>query len=108
MEPSSLTWRERIVAARARGGFTREDRDLAASWGTCAVSEQAIARTGHYQRLPSEGARSYHIETEWPDLYSPGHAFYWKAVAVDNFDEAERLLDQIEDEALRLKRERAG
>ena len=38
-----MTWRERIVAARARGKFTKRQKDMALDWTTCAVGEQHAA-----------------------------------------------------------------
>jgi hypothetical protein len=35
-----MTWYERIEAAEQRGGFTKEDWDLAGGWATCACGEQ--------------------------------------------------------------------
>lgn len=94
-----MTWRERIVEARERGCFTKMDWYDAHDFSSCAVGEQRLALPGVVVMMD---------DCEAPDddmLYSLGYAFFWKAVKVDDFTEAERLLDAIEDRVLVLKRE---
>ena len=37
----TLTWYRRILAAKKRGGFTRDDDRAASDWNSCAVGEKA-------------------------------------------------------------------
>ena len=87
-----MTWRERIVVARERGQFTREDIELASEWDTCAVGELGIV----IHKIPNLLLAI--------DFVTDGSAFVG-AVTRHEFDEAERLLDNIADLALCLKRE---
>lgn len=99
------TWRERIALARDRGSFTDDDIRDAASWLTCAVSEQPQAE--EYQHLKNERV-SVICSFVWDKLLplaEPGQDFY-NAVKYHECDRAESLLDRIEDESARLKRER--
>ena len=102
----AMMWRERIQAARQRGVFTQEDRMDAGCIGSttsyrlCAVGEQA-------DRMGSD------LIFDWPKdrvgvtdplLRDLGGQFAG-CVAVGDFDEAEHVLDVIENRALCLKRE---
>ena len=99
-------WRERIQAARERGYFTSKDKRDAGGigretgYGLCAVGEQADCVGAplifHY---PED-----RIGVLDEFLKAWGGAFAG-AVSVDDYDEAERLLDLIEDRALAIKRE---
>lgn len=85
-----MTWRERIHLARQNTqGLTNEDRDLWRSTDTCPAAE-AIA---HY------GLDTYRAF----ELYVLGTQAHHCAV-YRRFDEAESLLDLIEDRALEIKR----
>jgi hypothetical protein len=89
-----MRWRERIPAARERGGFTDEDRALASRWATCAVGECAAGLSDFSAvplRIPSP-------------LILPGTAFL-ETVQDDEFSDAEDWLTRIEDRVLELKRE---
>ena len=93
------TWRERIVAARARGGFTEEEKrtivdcescfwaDVRADFGVepCSPLELALLNDPVLERLVFRRAIA--------------------AVAKDDMDRAERILDQMYDRMLTLKRE---
>ena len=95
------TWRERIAEARARGKFDREDVRDVGGWFTCAVGEQ------HANVAPFvvvQSATDGPIDKEIDRL---GMQFMG-AVDFNDFDEAERLLDAIEDRALTLKRGSLG
>jgi hypothetical protein len=96
------TWRERIAEARERGKFTDEDRQDAYHPCTCGVGEMET-RFG-LEDDPRVNAVFYrNTNKQWEGL-----AFRFpEAIAVDDFDEADRLLDAIEDRALALKREQA-
>ena len=87
-----MTWRERIAAARKRGRFTKTDVNLAAEWSTCAAGEHDCMPWNVSNLQVAIG------------LIDDGAAFAG-AVARNEFDTAEQLLDSIEDLALRLKRE---
>jgi len=98
-----MTWRERIAEARERGKFTTEDRALAGEWATCAVGEQAV-RAGHETitaRVDFAALMARPLMT-WDDC--DGQRFF-EAVMAHAVNEADRLLDAIEDRALQLKRE---
>lgn len=108
-----MTWRERIAAARQRGKFTTADVHLACGcgWRTCAVGEQAAPYPELWRTLAPFSA----FETESISVLIPiDPVLIWlggnsrgfgKAVRTDDIDEAERLLDAIEDRVLELKRE---
>jgi len=91
------TWRERIVEAKERGKFSKEDRQDAWHADTCAVGETLCLgpfsdeNAARYERF--EGAYGY-----------PGNLFT-NAVTQNDFAGAEAALDQIEDAALQFKRE---
>jgi hypothetical protein len=89
------TWRERIVRARERGGFTRDDRKRAASPLTCAWAEMNDAY-GLGLKRNGLGFADSMVERQ-------GWAFY---LAVDSnaVEQAEVRLIAIEDAALELKR----
>jgi len=103
------TWRERVVEARARGRFTQQDNRDAGKWETCAVGEQARLLPGVVTFRPMISG----IPTSlWPADYSL-REFGWgadnsggftDAVHRNDFDQAERMLDAIEDRVLELKR----
>jgi hypothetical protein len=103
------SWRERIVEAKERGGFTREDFFLAGNteiggppdpgYARCAVGEQA----DHYGAdlfflCPEDrfGVKDERLAT-WGGEFAG-------AVYGDDFTRAESLLSQIEDRALQIKR----
>jgi len=97
----SKSWRERIAEARERGGFTPEDRGAISSFQTCAVAE-------HPHLMHFEGGRlvgDLSIGINDP-VYQNG-ILLTSAVFGNRFDEAERLLNAIEDRALELKRGQA-
>lgn len=85
------TWRARIIDARARGFFTPEDLALMKSPSTCMAAEVA-ARCGIRFTNQSRG------------LWMLGTEAMWR-MEDREIDCVEQLLDAIEDEALRLKRE---
>ena len=94
------TWRERLIAARSRGYFTQEDCALASDWNQCAVGEQrAIAPTVVL-------CTSLLLGPEDETLYELGRKFY-AAIKAGDIDEAERILDEIEDWILEMKRRAA-
>ena len=98
-------WRERIQAARERQGFTRKDKMDAGGIGSltlyrlCAVGEQAdrIGANLIFE-FPEERIG---VLDEWLKKWGGNFA---GEVTLGRFDHAERLLDQIEDRALELKR----
>lgn len=98
------TWRERIVDARKRGNFNWQDIDDATgSWLTCAVGEQ--------HKLHAQVVVLGMIDEPLDDeLYSLGDTFqgFGRAVQNNDIDQAEQLLDKIEDRVLELKREAGG
>lgn len=86
-----MIWRERVAMAEESGHFTADDWELAQCWTTCAIGEQ-------WQIAPQIR------DMKWDCEASLGMSF-WNAVDTDQPKLASRILDQIEDEALRLKRE---
>lgn len=110
------TWRERIMDARRRGKFTKYEQNLAASWSRCAVGEQreampfvvVVKPECPLSNLQSEN-RHARLTAGAPadsELNRLGFEFYDIGVCVHNFDEAERILELIEDRVLQLKREK--
>ena len=106
-----MTWRERIQAARERGGFTQDDVWAADHWGTCAVGEQRAAMplvvqykwiTDNYE-VPKDRALR-RLGSVRSGIFGWGKGFA-AAVRDNDFARAEDLLDAIEDRALQLKRE---
>jgi hypothetical protein len=90
------TWRERIMEARARGTFTRDDRRLAGPFGTCMV--------GECQERFGVSVMSLTLEPPYQSLTYAGAQFF-SAVNRDDFDAAERIMEAMEDHALQLKRQ---
>ena len=93
----TMTWRERIQAARERGRFTPYDRDDASEYCSCAVGET----------VEKYGVSRGGFVCDKGSLFSAqavGVRFY-RAVKANSFDEAEALLDAIEDRGVELKRE---
>ena len=86
------TWRERITA-----GLTRHDANDSQNWCRCAVAEQRA--NGMPIQVVEPGCLDAPVDAE---LYQLGMAFDL-AVKDLNANEAERLLDAIEDRALELK-----
>jgi hypothetical protein len=96
-----MTWRERVAEARERGAFTEFEKICAQSWSTCAVGEQ---RTLHPEVvLTFNGDVSPRDSNLWNLGCDMDGGFAW-SVRTDNFRDAERLLDAIEDRVLQLKR----
>ena len=95
-----MTWRERIVAARARGWFDSQDLAACVAIETCPAAETALAygvgreTSASRSRLPF-----YHA-----DLHALGDGMHDLMTARD-FDGCERLLDSMEDHAVQFKRE---
>ena len=95
------TWRERVIAAKARGTFTRDECSAACSWLTCAVGEQRASLPQvviYVNGVAPEDDVLAHLGSDF------GTGFAW-AVSRADFGLAERILDQIEDRVLQLKRE---
>ena len=98
----TLTWRERIAAAKARGCFTRADKRMAGNWATCAVGEQAEAQP----LVVRFELDRIHLGPEDGILFRLGGVCgFYAAVLDDQFVLAETLLDAIEDRTVVLKRE---
>ena len=85
------TWRERVADAKERGRFTDQDVDLAADWNSCAVGEQHALHPFIVKLFPT-------------NMFQEGFDFI-TAVSDDRIDEADALLDRIEDRVLQLKRD---
>lgn len=107
------TWRERVVAAAARGRFTVADWKLAKSWVTCAVGEQhalhpELGLYGTWGRRPP--AIDFDMGPEDLELSRLGDEAtgFYAAVRENDIDRASDLLDAIEDRVLVLKREKHG
>lgn len=100
------TWRERIAAARERGAFTDTDRDdIGHSSKTCMVGDVIRRTFGEYRAVLFHDPR-------FARLYALGYEDVpgccpVRHVRSNEFDAADKDLDQIEDEALRIKRESA-
>lgn len=95
------TWRERIMEARERGSFTKEDFDLWSRLHTCPAGVVAI-EYGLISGVLISGFMSCPLPAR---LYDLGNKF---GTAMDRnyFNKAEQLLDEIEETALELKRKR--
>lgn len=100
------TWRERIVEAQARRKFTQEDKDLAADWATCAVGEQRLIHP-LVVKMPTNPRGPWWVGRPEDDvLMDLGCADgFYDAVRRHAYRKADRILDQIEDRVLQLKRE---
>ncbi len=96
----TMTWRERIAAARDRGRFTKRETKLAESWHTCAIGEQHQQLPDVVVYMPDSDKTA---SPDDPHLCRLGHDFY-RTVMRGCADDAEALLDQIEDRVLQLKR----
>lgn len=103
-----MTWRERIVAARERGGFTHEDHKRAYAWTTCAVGEQVDLTGERVQVLPVrfDGVQNEALVTlgvkfvGCVSMACTGHN--WAPLTAE-IDEAEAILDAVEDRVFELK-----
>lgn len=93
-------WRERIAAARERGAFTPEDYEAIQDYPTCMVGEASVI-LGDCAWRQHESLARMGLNTPWPNWVGP----LW-CVFANLFDLAEDRLDAIEDEVLRIKRER--
>jgi hypothetical protein len=96
------TWRERIVAARERGGFSDAEREMAAVYRTCAVGEMSAATGLSWADLDAW------VDWKVVGFWSPASGRFTNAVRTNQFESAEEVLDAIEDRALVLKREALG
>jgi hypothetical protein len=92
------TWRERNAEARERGAYTAQDAEDVRHWASCFIGE-------HVQKGALQA-------TAWADLDGTLFGLGMRAADVilgpetpDRFNEADRLLDAIEDRVLALKRE---
>jgi hypothetical protein len=106
---SGPSWRERILAARERGGFTDAEKARAcADWTTCAVGEQI-----------ANGVVTWvDVHGQWEDgvgcvVGRDGELrrlglWFGEAVDTDDMDRAEALLEAIESRALAVKRAGGG
>ena len=99
-----MLWRERISAARSRGRFTQGDVSDAFSPDRCAVGElthQGLTAEETYQFYSAFGGSG--LGSEFAAVIFAGSIFGGAYV-----DRAEALLDQIEDQALQIKRGRTA
>jgi hypothetical protein len=105
-----MTWRERIAAARERGRFTQDDTRAGASWETCAVGEQHAMYPTVVVMAESALWLGTTIGPADDTLFRLGDAIsgFGDAVARNDFNKADVLLDAIEDRVLQLKREHVG
>ena len=94
-------WRERIAEARERGRFTGDDWHDAWDPERCAagclrgsVIEAGVDGVTYRRALYADPPDTNGLAQRFPS-----------AVGRHNFDEAERVLDAIEDRVLQLKRE---
>ena len=96
-----MTWRERIAAARQRGGFTQEDRRLAeVSYDHCAVGE--VCRALGVDLATFRASLLYEIPFMGYD--HPAAGLFPTLLKTDTIDRVEWCLDEIEDRVLRVKR----
>lgn len=105
-QPGRKPWRERIVEARARGSFTKDDSFDVGCGETCFVGEIARRYGVDYYALGYQNAPPFseRVPEGMHELtVQPIFVVSW-----NDFDAAERLLDAIEDRALALKREARG
>ena len=87
------TWRERVIDARARGHFIPEDYAAWQNIRTCPAAE-AVQNLCSFEQV---------IPNTWESVWMIGDQI-GGPLGVNNFPEVERLLDLVEDEALRIKR----
>lgn len=91
-----MTWHERIERAKMFGGFTREDVDLSLNWTTCACGEQD-------PRIPRRKDG-----TPWDDDLTIYGAMFHDFVKTNRMDLAERMLEDIERQAVKVIEEWIG
>jgi hypothetical protein len=106
-------WRERIAQVRAKKvpTFSKSDQACANNWNRCAVGEQRLLlpEIVEYQVDDTETVKLFPGVVVYPGapiddvLNELGDAFAG-AVEHNDLDEAERLLDLIDDQVLVLKR----
>jgi len=84
-----MKWAKRIEAARAKGTFAPEDRELANDWVTCACGEQD-------SRIPRYN-NTYFPSGQPRDRELANHGFeFLVAVNHNKSDDAAKVLDKIE------------
>ena len=96
------TWRERVAEARERGYFSHEDRMAWMDLTTCPAGEIVRAMPCLNEATKKLGGLYNH------ELHVMGHAL-GRCIAGPTeflFDEADKILDAIEDRALQLKRDK--
>ncbi len=102
-----MNWRERIVEAQVRGGFTAEDVDAAERTSTCAVGEASRTTGLDYQAicwLP-EPVVAIDADYDRPMPTSCLGGAFTRAIKAGNMRAADSILDAIEDRCLLLKRD---
>ena len=105
------SWREINVEARARGYYTEEEIDAAtSSWMTCAIGEQhklhpLVVHVTKISGRPDDSVLFTLGNSDSFNDWESGKYGFGSAVRDHNFDEADRLLDLIEDRVLELKRQ---
>ena len=101
-----MTWRERVVAAEARGKFTHEDFKLASVWDTCAVGEQHQRNSHVVVYIPTDCFCHEFRECPQDDKIARlgGIDGFFGAVILNDMHAAGRYLDKIEDRVMELKR----
>ena len=100
-----MTWRERIEAARVRGSFTEQDHSDVCDGETCFVGEVALRYGVDYMGLRSiaRAPFSTHVPTDLTDSTHLELGSQPIFIVFDNdFDAADRILDEIEREARRM------
>lgn len=95
-----MTWQERIAAARLRGGFTKDDKERAASWRHCACGElsEGIPRLVVYDVEDETVHPGQPLDSE---LTALGIRFD-AAIDNDQYDTAEQILALIQRRELEI------
>ena len=100
-----MSWRERSANARLRGYFNEADWAVWEEPACCVVGEQVRATGLDYNTLA--GKKRYdEIERMWMGAY--GVSLQWAlddAMRRMDFDKFDKIMSQVEDAALTLKRE---
>lgn len=108
-----MTWRERTAAARERGYFTAADIAAYRDRTQCPAAEVASAYGVQFYKDKYAGFGIYPADCVsrpgWSVLWAMGDLatkFIWREKQTNNFNfnEVEKIIEQIEDRALELKR----
>lgn len=120
--PGFRPWRERIADARNLGHWTEEDREAWLNTATCPAAEvahanglgAAVQETIFVTLSSGKRTETTKLRRLFPELWTLGNQCgllegrHGGQVQLRSPDEVERVIERIEDEALRLKRQHAA